>query len=492
MAAPEIDRLRHDLAALHDEIESAAAATMRRWRSAIRREAFAASGENLARYLALRAADRTALQQRLRRHGLSTLGRSEGHVLASLRAIEATLSGQDAPGDVHLQFDAAKARLAANTTELFGPPPDDRSSRVLVTLAPEVGCDRTLVRELVALGANAVRINAARDDPATWRRMAETVRAAAPEVRVLVDLAGPKIRTAAVEPGRTPRLRPGDRLWIRRHARRAPTSAVAASCGCTLPAVLDAVRPGATLAIDDGKLWAEVETASDDGLLCRITRTKPGGMRLKADKGLNFPGTALPATSLTAADRGALAAIAPIADLVGYSFVQRARDIDDLVDALDALGDRGRRLGVIAKIETEQAFRNLPEIVVRAAGRVPFGVMVARGDLGVEVGFPRLSEVQEEILWLAEAAHVPVVWATDVLTSLLKNGTVARGEFTDAAMSARAECVMLNRGAHVAEAVRTLVDVLRRSERHLDKKTPQLARLDAWQAHLHDAAATVS
>jgi pyruvate kinase len=108
--------------------------------------------------------------------------------------------------------------------------------------------------------------------------------------------------------------------------------------------------------------------------------------------------------------------------------------------------------------------------------------MIARGDLGVEVGFPRLSEVQEEILWLCEAAHVPVIWATEVLAALIKTGLPARGEFTDAAMGARAECVMLNKGAHLAEGVAALDDVLRRAERHLDKKTPQLAALRSWSA----------
>jgi pyruvate kinase len=247
---------------------------------------------------------------------------------------------------------------------------------------------------------------------------------------------------------------------------------------------LDAVRPGAAAAIDDGKIWAEVEVADDAGLTLRVTRTKPGGVKLKAERGLNFPGTSLPTSALTAADRAALATVVETADLVGFSFVQRPDDVDDLLAALAEHAPPPRPLGVVAKIETELAFRHLPEIVVRAAGHVPFGLMVARGDLGVEVGFARLSEVQEEILWLAEAAHVPVVWATEVLASLVKNGVAARGEFTDAAMSARAECVMLNKGAFVADGVATLADVLRRAERHLDKKTPQLARLQAWQTPL--------
>ena len=103
--------------------------------------------------------------------------------------------------------------------------------------------------------------------------------------------------------------------------------------------------------------------------------------------------------------------------------------------------------------------------------------MLARGDLAVEVGFERLAEVQEEILWLCEAAHVPVIWATQVLESLAKSGIPSRGEVTDAAMSGRAECVMLNKGPYIGEAVRFLDDVLRRMRDHHVKRVATLRKL---------------
>jgi pyruvate kinase len=105
-------------------------------------------------------------------------------------------------------------------------------------------------------------------------------------------------------------------------------------------------------------------------------------------------------------------------------------------------------------------------------------VMVARGDLGVEVGFERLAEVQEEILWLCEAAHVPVIWATQVLESLAKGGMPSRAEVTDAAMGSRAECVMLNKGPFILQTMRFLCDVLNRMEAHQKKKTAMLRKLN--------------
>jgi pyruvate kinase len=103
--------------------------------------------------------------------------------------------------------------------------------------------------------------------------------------------------------------------------------------------------------------------------------------------------------------------------------------------------------------------------------------MIARGDLAVECGYERLAEIQEEVLWMCEAAHIPVVWATQVLEGLARKGRVSRSEVTDAAMAERAECVMLNKGPWVVRAVRVLDDILRRMESHQSKKRPMLRAL---------------
>jgi pyruvate kinase len=114
------------------------------------------------------------------------------------------------------------------------------------------------------------------------------------------------------------------------------------------------------------------------------------------------------------------------------------------------------------------------------------GVMIARGDLAIECGYERLAEVQEEILWLCEAAHIPAIWATQVLETLAKSGMPSRAEITDAAMGERAECVMLNKGPHIVEAVQVLDNILQRMEAHQSKKSPLLRQLGWWErAHQH-------
>lgn len=485
-AAGGLEWLRGALAALAEELAERAAAAERAWRDDLVRPEFQDSALNLAAYLALRAGDRTALQRALRVRGLSTLGRSEAHVRATVAAIAATLDGRDAAGETAAAMERAHAVLMRETAALMGPRPAGRRTRILVTLEPAFGADETRMGELVRRGANAVRINCAHDTADDWRRMAAVARRAAAaqgrQIRVLMDLSGPKIRTADVRPEPGVRLREGDRLVIRRAAQAPHPQAARASCACTLSAVVDEVGAGASAMIDDGKFAADVERVDEAGLWLRITRTKPGGARLKEDKGLNFPGAALTVSPLTERDLRDLDVVCEIADMVGYSFVQRAADVRLLHEELARRAAGRPPLGVIAKIETALAVRNLPALIVAGAGRAPFGVMIARGDLGVEIGFPRLSEIQEELLWLCEAARVPVVWATEVLADLVRSGVASRGEFTDAAMSARAECVMLNKGAHLAEGVSVLDDVLCRAERHFDKKTPQLPALRSWSA----------
>ena len=150
-------------------------------------------------------------------------------------------------------------------------------------------------------------------------------------------------------------------------------------------------------------------------------------------KGLNFPDTDLDVVPLTAKDRQDLDFVACHADMIGYSFVQSAEDVALLQEALaQRIGADQPMPAVVLKIETRRAVRHLPQIIVRAAGRQPTAVMIARGDLAVELGYERIAEMQEEILWLCEAAHVPVIWATQVLEGLTKGGVPTRAEVSDA------------------------------------------------------------
>jgi pyruvate kinase len=131
---------------------------------------------------------------------------------------------------------------------------------------------------------------------------------------------------------------------------------------------------------------------------------------------------------------------------------------------------------MILKIETRRAFEHLPTLLIAVMHSAAAGVMIARGDLAVECGFERLAEVQEEILWLAEASHMPVIWATQVLETLAKEGIPSRAEITDAAMAERAECVMLNKGPYILDAARALATILTRMQAHQRKTRVMLCQ----------------
>jgi pyruvate kinase len=223
-----------------------------------------------------------------------------------------------------------------------------------------------------------------------------------------------------------------------------------------------------------------VDSRAAWGAVLRVTTGTDKGVRLKREKGLNFPDTEFALPALTGKDLTDLDFVASHADIVGFSFVQTPEDVRWLQRELAARRGEATPLPLVLKIETRRAVENLPRLMVAAAGRQPLAVMIARGDLALDLGFKRLSEIQEEILWLCEAAHVPAIWATQVLEQLIRKGLPTRAETTDAAMGQRAECVMLNKGLHLSEGVRFLDDVLRRMDRHQHKKTARLAPLRAW------------
>lgn len=248
-----------------------------------------------------------------------------------------------------------------------------------------------------------------------------------------------------------------------------------ATLGCTLPQVFADVHSGEPVWFDDGKIGGLIERADQDALQIRITQA-PGGAKLKGDKGINFPQSTLRLAALGEQDLAALAFAAEHADGIEMSFVNSADDVRALLAELARL--QAEHLGVVLKIETRRGFDNLPALLLAGMQRGGFGVMIARGDLAVEGGFERLAALQEDILCLCEAAHVPVIWATQVLENLAKKGSPSRAEITDAATGVRAECVMLNKGPHILKAVASLDELLVRMQGYNSKKRQLLRKLE--------------
>jgi pyruvate kinase len=577
------------------------------------------SATNLVHYVALRQHDLRELQVQLSQRGLSSLGRSESCVMGSLlevseRAHEALalrgdegarqkLSRLQKRRSAAMSWETAQYYLHQHTRDALGPRPDERHIYIMVTAPSAKEADRAWMVKMLRAGMNVLRINCAHEGEPEWEQMicalSDARRETGEECRVLMDLAGPKIRTGRIAGARhiatwkpakddigritaparvvirrasAPRpddtgpflvmedegfanAREGDELRFRdaRAKKRTldiyeiesdelrgfsterayvldevrarlyrtgvlvaeVTIAVGGSEGaaidvragdtlvltgraiegkpprrdregrvekpgviaCALPAALDHLEVGHRVLLDDGRIHTVVAHAKPKrgDFLLRVVRTQKETVKLRAEKGINLPDTLTTVPSLSEEDLRALAFVAKHADAVSLSFVRTPEDVRMLHAELDRLGRPG--LGVVLKIETRAGFENLPRLLLEGLRRPPLAVMIARGDLAVEVGFERLAELQEEILWLCEASHVPAIWATQVLDTLARTGVPSRAEVTDAAASVAAECVMLNKGPFVDEAVAVLSDILRRMEKHHYKKRSLFRKL---------------
>ncbi len=241
----------------------------------------------------------------------------------------------------------------------------------------------------------------------------------------------------------------------------------------TLPEIFDDIRTGERILFDDGKIEGKIVKKQEDHFVVKILNAGIRGSKLRADKGINFPDSKLEISGLTEKDKEDLKFITGHADVVNFSFVNQPRDVVELLEELkkhEAL----EKTGVILKIETQRAFNNLFYILLEAMKTYPIGVMIARGDLAIECGWENIARIQEEIISLCNAAHVPAIWATQVLENMAKKGLPSRAEITDAASAQKAECVMLNKGPSIVEAIRLLDDILRHMKGFKNKKASML------------------
>lgn len=433
------------------------------------------SAANLLHYLTMRREDLRLIQDDLHEAGLSSLASSESHALAQVEAVVERLGAELPPASTNsIGYIAASRRIGQRALAMFGPKVNPNIPHLMVTFDTDLAEDYAGVKALVAAGMNVARINCAHDNEVTWLKMVDNIekarRATGLSCKVYLDLAGPKIRTTILGKGSEEHKVPvavGDHLLlVENDAHFAHKDKV---IGCTLPGVVADLRHGDRVLFDDGLFEAGV--LHSDGKIAqlemrRVSANKP---RIKAGKGINFPDTLLSVSSLTDADRAVMPFAREHADVVGFSFVRHPKEVAELQDLLRQ-NSQNRNIPIVLKVETYDAIQNLPALLLQGMKEPLFGVMIARGDLAVEIGFERLSEIQEEILWLAESAHAPVIWATQVLETLNKSGIATRSEVTDAAYAAHAECVMLNKGKHLLKVLATLRNILHRSGGHHLKK----------------------
>ena len=242
---------------------------------------------------------------------------------------------------------------------------------------------------------------------------------------------------------------------------------------CESEGILSHVSIGEKIFIDDGKVGLEVISLGEEELTCKVITAKEQGVTIKEEKGINFPDTHIKTDAITQLDRQNALKVLHFADSLSISFCQSAKDVEDLQKVLEE-NDKPD-IGIITKIETQQGVREMPAILKQLLKSQHSGVMIARGDLAIEIGFDKMAYVQEALLDFCDAAHIPVIWATQVLESQMKNNLPSRAEVTDAAMSGRAECVMLNKGAFAVDTIEVLKHILHDMHK-VSKKNRQLLK----------------
>jgi pyruvate kinase len=379
-------------------------------------------------------------------------------------------------------FQTGNSLLHARAAALFGSDPS-LDSRIMVTFDTAFANEGEKVTQLLAQGMHVARINCAHDDPAVWAEMIARIREAEQTTgvrcKIYMDLAGPKIRTRMVgKAARKGKLEvvEGEPIWLVESEEGAEKGSLAT----TLKGLSLQLRVGERVLFDDGLIETVVDAVEDGRVKLVVKRISTKKPFIKGEKGINLPDTHLSLSSLTPEDMGHLPFALEHADMIGYSFVRTSHDLQQLQQLIPP------GLPIIVKIETPEAVAQLPEILLQGMQTPLFGVMIARGDLAVEIGFERMSEIQEEIVWICEAAHTPVIWATQVLENLNKTGIATRSEITDAAHAAIAECVMVNKGDHVVRVVKVLRDVLSRSGAHHSKKRSSFRALGIAKRFMGD------
>ncbi|CAH1439052.1 unnamed protein product [Lactuca virosa] len=551
----------------------------------------AVSAANLIHYLALKSLDVDQLKDEVSSVGLLNLETINPYVIAGIQLLENLKSKSSENFNNQLTASMMRKRVNSNRDFLMGPV-EDKRSHIMVTVGEEAITNETFINDILKAGTTVVRINCAHGDPSVWsetiRRVKINSQMLEKPCRILMDLAGPKLRTGRMKSGpcvmkispkknasgnvinaaqvwvaqkgagsppahvspdvvmyvdgqqfleklqvgdtlrfrdargkqrslkiskKFPvfsgvgfmadctntayvengtklkgnkkralfgsvvdvpptetfvRLRVGDLLVITRDDFEQPqlTSSMVGNGSprvtCSSGYLFDSVKPGEPIAFDDGKIWGVIKGTSISEIVVSITRAGPRGTKLGPQKSINIPESKIQYEGLTSKDIIDLDFVGAHADIVGISFV---RDVDDIILVGQEVKKRKLDgLGIVLKIETKDGLKNLPLLLLEAMKLSnPLGVMIARGDLAVECGWEMMGDIQEEILSICSAAHVPVIWATQVLESLVKTGLPTRPEITDVACGARASCIMLNKGKHILEAIATLDTILKGS-----------------------------
>ncbi len=333
-----------------------------------------------------------------------------------------------------------------------------KKTKIICTIS-DLRCDEDFIKELYENGMNVVRINSAHASTEGAQMIVDNVRKVSDKIAILVDTKGPEIRLTAMDGAVGFAVRSGDMVEIRNGNENCRSGLLYTNC----PSFVNDVPLGAEILIDDGSIKLEVVEKDECRLMCRVNNS---GL-IKGKKSINVPGVHISLPSLTEKDRAFVRwAIEADIDFIAHSFV---RSKEDLIEIREILEEAGSHLKIISKIENQQGIDNLDDILSYC-----YGVMIARGDLGVEIPAEKIPMIQKKIVQKCRARKKPVIVATQMLHSMIENPRPTRAEVTDVANAIfqSTDAIMLSgetaSGLYPVEAVRTMCAIAVEAEETID------------------------
>ncbi len=335
----------------------------------------------------------------------------------------------------------------------------EKKTKIICTVADN-RCDEDFIRSLYENGMNVVRINSAHASVEGAQMIVDNVRKVSDRIAILIDTKGPEVRLTQMADPAGFIARTGETVEIIDDAFQPCRKGVLYT---TYPHMADDVPVGSDILIDDGSVDLSVVGKEPGKLICRVMNE---GI-IKGHKSVNVPAVHINLPAVTEKDRKFIEwAIDADIDFIAHSFVRSARDLHEIQEILDS---RGSHLKIIAKIENQQGIDNLDEILSYS-----YGIMVARGDLGVEIPAERIPLIQRDIVKACRNRKKPVIIATQMLQSMIENPRPTRAEVTDVANAIfqSADAIMLSGesafGKYPVEAVGTMTKIARQTEKTID------------------------
>lgn len=347
----------------------------------------------------------------------------------------------------------------------------NKRARIVCTIGP-ASCKRKTIGNMIVAGMDVARLNFSHGSHEQHEATLSEIRMAEADwnkpIAVLQDLCGPKIRTGVMENGQIS-LERGKAIRIQ----KGEITGSSDSISTISPEILDDLRVGDPILLDDGLLELKVMELAPDGVVCEVVT----GGTLKSNKGINLPATPLSLPSVTEKDWHDLDwGLTHSVDYVALSFVRTADEIREIKNYIKQKGNKGLR--VVAKIEKPEAVNNIQEIIEASDA-----IMIARGDMGVELPAPRVPRIQQEIIRLCWQMNTPVITATQMLDSMTTNSRPTRAEVTDVstAIGDGTDAVMLSQetatGIDPVNVVRTMASIICEEEHYSDLAPDQYEQL---------------